>query len=59
MIKEQYGTDDFGLIPSSELEDYITDKINEGMVEITPEFFTDATGEHMKVVARLKYGEAA
>lgn len=56
MIKEQYGTDNFGLIPSTELENYITAKINEGMVEIAPQFFTDATGEHMKVVARLKYG---
>lgn len=59
MLKERYGTDDFGLIPSSELEDYIVDKINEGMVEISPVFFTDATGEHMKVVARLKNGVAA
>lgn len=58
MIKEQYGTDNFGLIPSFELENYITTKINEGMVEIAPQFFTDATGEHMKVVARLKYGAA-
>ncbi|MFG0396545.1 integrase [Pseudomonas sp. zbq_4] len=58
MLKERYGTDDFGLIPSSELEDYITDKINQGMVEIAPVFFTDATGEHMKVVARLKHGVA-
>lgn len=59
MLKEHYGTDNFGLIPSSELEDYINRKINEGMVEIAPEFFTDASGEHMKVVARLKYREAA
>ncbi|MFG0324018.1 integrase [Pseudomonas sp. zjy_15] len=59
MLKERYGTDDFGLIPSSELEDYINDKIKEGMVEIAPEFFTDANGEHMKVVARLKSGAAA
>ncbi|MHA6232994.1 integrase [Pseudomonas fluorescens group sp. PF-69] len=59
MIKEHYGTDNFGLIPSSELEDYISDKIEEGMIEIAPEFFTDAGGEHMKIVARLKYGAAA
>ncbi|ABZ00675.1 integrase [Pseudomonas sp. SbB1] len=59
MLKDRYGTDNFGLIPSSELEDYINDKIKEGMVEIAPEFFTDANGEHMKVVARLKHGVAA
>lgn len=58
LLKEHYGTDNFSLIPRSELEDYISAKIEDGMIEISPEFFTDADGEHMKVVARLKYRAA-
>lgn len=59
LIEQRYGTDKYGLIPSDELEDYINDLMEEGMVEIEPEFFTDTTGVHMKIVSRLKHGTAA
>ncbi|WP_430446853.1 MAG: integrase [Pseudomonas piscis] len=58
-IKDHYKTDNYTLIPASELEDYISDLMKEGMIEIEPDFFTDADGTHMKIVARLKYQEAA
>ncbi|TSC35170.1 integrase [Pseudomonas sp. ST1] len=59
LIKEHYQTENYTLIATSELEDYISDLMSEGMVEIEPEFFTDADGTHMKIVSRLKYKEAA
>lgn len=58
LIKKHYKTENYTLIAASALEDYIRDLIDEGMVEIEPEFFTDADGTHMKIVSRVKYKEA-
>ncbi|WP_122429831.1 integrase [Pseudomonas viridiflava] len=59
LIKKHYQTENYTLIATSELEDFISDLMSEGMIEIEPEFFTDADGTHMKIVSRLKYKEAA
>jgi len=59
LIKKHYQTENYTLIATSELEDYISDLMSEGMIEIEPEFFTDADGTHMKIVSRLKYKVAA
>jgi hypothetical protein len=53
LIKSRYGTTDFGLIEASDLEDHISSLIEDGMVEIEPEFFTDHRGQQFKIVARL------
>ncbi|MBW1245518.1 integrase [Pseudomonas tolaasii] len=59
LIKEHYKTENYTLIATSELEDYINDLISEGMIEIEPDFFTDADGTYMKIVSRMKYKDAA
>lgn len=53
LLKDKYGTDDFSLIDTNDLEDQILDLMKEGWVEIEPEFFTDNFGKHFKVIARL------
>ncbi|WP_313594364.1 integrase [Pseudomonas oryzihabitans] len=59
LIKERYQTENYTLISTSDLEEYINDLLNEGMIEIGPEFFQDADGKHVKIVSRLKYKAAA
>jgi hypothetical protein len=54
LIKSRYGTNDFTVVDTDELEDYITDLMDEGSVEIEPEFFEDNEGQRFKVVAKVK-----
>ena len=53
LLKEKYGTDNFSLIDTNDLEDQISDLMQEGWLEIEPEFFSDHEGKKFKVVARL------
>jgi hypothetical protein len=53
LLKDNYGTDNFSLIDTNDLEDQIHDLMKEGWLEIEPEFFTDHEGTKFKVVARL------
>jgi len=53
LLKKRHGTENFSLIDANDLEDQIQDLIQEGWVEIEPEFFTDHQGQKFKVVARL------
>lgn len=54
LLKSRYGSSDFCLIDTNDLEDRIQELMSEGTVEIEPEFFTDETGKHFHVVAKLK-----
>lgn len=58
LLKSRYGSSDFCLIDTNDLEDRIQELITEGIVEIEPEFFTDETGKHFHVVAKLKVSRA-
>jgi hypothetical protein len=53
LLKQHHGCDDFSLIDTDDLEDYIQDLVDGGWVEIEPEFFTDHQKIKFKVVARL------
>ncbi|HFI2152371.1 TPA: integrase [Pseudomonas aeruginosa] len=53
LLKNRYGTEDFNLIDTHDLEDQIQDLVTEGWVEIEPDFFTDHQGKKFKIVARL------
>ncbi|WP_421556442.1 integrase [Pseudomonas kitaguniensis] len=53
MVKDHYGTDDVEVIDSNAIEDYITDLMIEGWLEVEPEFFTDENGESYKIIAKL------
>lgn len=53
LIKNRFGTDDFQLVDSNELEDYISSLLEEGEIEIEPEFFEDENGEQMRVMVKI------
>ncbi|WP_051146660.1 hypothetical protein [Marinobacter daepoensis] len=59
LLKSKYGTDDFTLIDTDELEDYIENLLEDGDIEIEPEFFTDADGEKMRVIVKVRELEGA
>ncbi|MNZ77994.1 Phage integrase family protein [compost metagenome] len=59
LLMKKYGTNDFNLIDTNDLEDQIQDLMSEGWLEIEPEFFTDHQGQKFKVVARLTREGAA
>ena len=59
LLKSRYGTDDFTLVDTEELEDYIEDLLEDGEIEIEPEFFTDADGEKMRVIVKVRELEGA
>jgi len=54
LIKQRYGTDDFTLINTEELEPFIDDLINDGVVEIEPDFIKDANGNYYKIVVTIR-----
>ncbi|MDF3202945.1 hypothetical protein P3C29_30080 [Pseudomonas sp. 1912-s] len=54
LLKARYGTEDFTIVDTEELEDYLSDLMEEGSVEIEPEFIEDGEGQRFKVVARVK-----
>ena len=54
LVKKRYGTEDFTLLESSEIESYIEELIDEGGVEIEPEFFETADGIKYKIVVRVR-----
>lgn len=53
LIKAKFGTDDFHLVDSHELEDYIRSLLEDGEIEIEPEFFEDENGEQMRVIVKI------
>ena len=54
LIQSRYGTDDFTLLDTEELEDYVAELLEEGDIEIEPEFFQGPKGEDFKVVVKIK-----
>jgi hypothetical protein len=54
LLKERHGTENFTMIDTHDLEDQIQELMQEGWIEIEPEFFTDHQGKKFKIVARLK-----
>src|SRR3989344_2420566 len=53
LLKTRYGTEDFTIVDTEELEDYLSDLMEEGSVEIEPEFIKDDEGQSFRVVARV------
>lgn len=54
LMAARYGTEDFSVVDTDELEDYLSDLMNDGTITIEPEFFTDDDGRRFKVVAKVK-----
>ncbi|WP_313064959.1 integrase [Pseudomonas sp.] len=53
LVTARYGTENFTLADTNELEDYLTDLMEEGAITIEPEFFKDDDGQHFKVIAKV------
>lgn len=53
ILKARFGTDDFSIVDSSDLEDYLNTMLESGEIEIEPEFFYDENGQKMKVVVKV------
>lgn len=54
LIKSRYGTTDFTLVDTDELEDHVAELLEEGDIEIEPEFFEGPEGESFKVVVKVR-----
>ena len=54
LLKKRYGTDNFSLVNTDELEDAIIDLMESGEVKIEPEFFSDENGQHMRVIVKIQ-----
>lgn len=53
LITARYGTKDFTLVDTDELEDYLSDLMDEGAITIEPEFFEDDDGQRFRVIAQV------
>jgi hypothetical protein len=54
LIKARFGTDDFSLVETDELEEHILDLMEEGQIEIDPEFFDDENGQQMRIMVKVR-----
>ncbi|KMN11004.1 site-specific integrase [Pseudomonas helleri] len=53
LMKSRYGTEDFTIVDTDELEDYLSDLMEEGAISIEPEFFEDDEGQKFKIIAKV------
>lgn len=53
LVTARYGTENFTLAETNELEDYLADLMEEGAITIEPEFFEDGDGQRFKVIAKV------
>lgn len=54
LLKERYGTENFALVDTDELEEEIVELMKSGEVEIEPEFFEDENGQHIRIITKIK-----
>ena len=54
MLEIKFGTRQFSVLDSDELEDYIEDLMEEGKLEIEPEFFETPNGKTFRVLIVVK-----
>lgn len=54
LISHKYGTGDFTLLNTEELEEYIDDLISEGKVEVEPEFIDDGRGNSYRLMVIIR-----
>ena len=53
LVTARYGTENFMLADTNELEDYLAALMEEGAITIEPEFFEDGDGQRFKVIAKV------
>ncbi|MGE6323151.1 integrase [Pseudomonas oryzihabitans] len=54
LIKERYGTDSFLVADTQELEDYLSDLLQQELIEVEPEFFVVNNKQHMRVILKVR-----
>jgi hypothetical protein len=54
LINRHFGTRNFSILDSNELDEYIEDLMIEGRVEIEPEFFETPDGQSYRVLVKVK-----
>lgn len=54
LIKSRYGTEKFSIADTHELESYLSDLLDEGLIDIEPEFFENHSGEQMRIILKIK-----
>lgn len=57
LIKEKYSTSDFNLIESEDLQYYVESLIEDGNIDIEPDFFTDDSGNKYEIVLKINKSE--
>lgn len=55
LIKDKYGTEDFTLLNTEDLELYIDELIKDGTVEVEPDFIEDGSGKSYKIAVIIRY----
>lgn len=58
LMAARYGTEDFSVVDTNDLEDYLSDLMDEGAITIEPEFLEDDDGQSFRVIAKVTGIEA-
>jgi hypothetical protein len=53
LLSAKYGTDEFAILDTEDLQSHIDDLIKEGIVRIEPFFFTDEKGQKMQIIVKV------
>lgn len=53
LFKERYGIDNFTVIDTEELEQYIESLLESAEITIEPEFFVNERGEQFRIIVKL------
>lgn len=54
LIQDKYGSKDYTLLETEELEEYIEALMDDGDVDIEPVFFEDDTGKSYKIIVKIR-----
>lgn len=56
LCQQKFGTSNFMVLKTREVEDYVEELMLDGAVTLEPEFFSDASGERFTIVIRVLEG---
>ena len=53
IVQKHFGTDNFSVLDSNELDEYVEELMIEGRVEIEPEFFEASEGNSYRILIKV------
>ena len=53
LVQKHFGTDNFSVLDSDELDEYVEELMSEGRVEIEPEFFEASEGNSYRILIKV------